>query len=96
MQRQQSSTSLASAAGRREVSDEDIAAYAKQLNGPRFGTPRIFATSAKLGACCCSLPHCRSCLIMTSLTHGSLVLRVVQTCSCAFTQEQVCGGSFRP
>ena len=34
------------------MSDEDIAAYAKQLSGPRFGTPRIFATSAKLGACC--------------------------------------------
>ena len=96
MQRQQSSTSLASATGRREVSDEDIAAYAKQLSGPRFGTPRIFATSAKLGACCRFLPHCLFCVVMTSLTYGRLLPRVVQTCSCAFVQEQACGGSFRP
>ena len=50
MLREQSSASIASASGRREVSDEDIVAYAKQLTGPRYGAPRIFATSAKLGA----------------------------------------------
>ena len=49
MHRQQSAASIASSSCRREVSDEDIAAYAKQLSGPRFGPPRIFATSAKLG-----------------------------------------------
>lgn len=65
MQPQQSSASLASASGRREVSDEDIAAYAKQLSGPRFGTPRIFATSAKLGACCRHLPHSCPCVVMS-------------------------------
>ena len=96
MQRQQSSTSLASASGRREVPDEDIAAYAKQLSGPRFGTPRIFATSAKLGARCRSLPHCWLCLVMTSLPHARLLSRAVQTCACTFMQAQACGGSFRP
>lgn len=47
--RQLSASSIASTSGRREVSDEDVAEYAKQLVVPRYGAPRVFVTSAKQG-----------------------------------------------
>ncbi|KAK9909648.1 hypothetical protein WJX75_005576 [Coccomyxa subellipsoidea] len=49
MSRQFSAASLTSTSGRREVSDEDVAEYAKQLVVPRYGAPRVFVTSAKQG-----------------------------------------------
>ncbi len=49
MSRQFSAASLTSTSGRREVSDEDVAEYAKQLLVPRYGAPRVFVTSAKQG-----------------------------------------------
>lgn len=78
MLRQQSSASIASASGRREVSDEDIAAYAKQLTGPRYGAPRIFATSAKLGA---SLQRSSHGLPSPDAREGAHALHVVHAAS---------------
>ncbi|BDA42634.1 Ras-related protein Rab-24 [Coccomyxa sp. Obi] len=47
--RQLSASSITSTSGRREVSDEDVAEYAKQLVVPHYGAPRVFVTSAKQG-----------------------------------------------
>jgi hypothetical protein len=59
MSRQFSAASLTSTSGRREVSDEDVAEYAKQLVVPRYGAPRVFVTSAKQGV---SSVHDASCM----------------------------------
>jgi hypothetical protein len=62
----------------RQVSDEEIADYTKSLTVPRFGTPRVFLTSARQGACfqaalLASQLHCRtaaSCPASTLCSEG--------------------------
>ena len=66
------------------MSDEDIAAYAKQLTGPRYGAPRIFATSAKLGARAQQSSHG---LPLSDAKEGAHVLHVVHA---ATLRELLC------